>query len=206
MAFENNSKETSRRLVDPKGQQSPFSSEAKTNSKISLDITSFNTIQQQMMEEAKKSFVIADLKQQELPEPRLAGEGFEESIAEKQNFISEKQKQTNKIVTETEIEGEVKDAEEKYGVKTIFTKNVSEISSLLNERICNVEFIRSSFPRGKRVLRCTLNTQYIPGGKGGFGNMGNLITVWDVELNDYRSFYASTVLKISYDDSPGQPS
>jgi hypothetical protein len=51
-----------------------------------------------------------------------------------------------------------------------------------------------------------LNPQYIPGGKGGFGNMGGLVKVWDVELNDYRSFYASTVSKISYDDTPGQPS
>lgn len=200
---ERNLQETARRLSIPQGEQSPFSYTPKT---MSLDMSGLNELQEQLNENARRSFVVGELQQQEIPGPRLIGEGFEESIAEKQNLISQKHNETNKFVTESEVEGDVKDGEEKYGVKTFFTKSPSEISSLLSERICNVEFTRSTVPRGKRVLRCTLNPQYIPGGKGGFGNMGGLVKVWDVELNDYRSFYASTVSKISYDDTPGQPS
>jgi hypothetical protein len=200
---ERNLQETARRLSIPQGEQSPFSYTPKT---MSLDMSGLNELQDQLNENARRSFVVGELQQQEIPGPRLIGEGFEESIAEKQNLISQNHNETNKFVTETQVKGDVKDGEEKYGVKTFFTKSPSEISSLLGERICNVEFTRSTVPRGKRVLRCTLNPQYIPGGKGGFGNMGGLVKVWDVELNDYRSFYASTVSKISYDDTPGQPS
>jgi len=200
---ERNLQETARRLSIPQGEQSPFSYTPKI---MSLDMSGLDELQEQLNQNARKSFVVGELQQQEIPGPRLVGEGFDESVAEKQNLLSQKHNETNKFITESQVRGEVKDGEEKYSIKSFFTKSPSEISSLLYEKICNVEFIRSSVPRGKRVIRCTLNPQYIPGGKGGFGNMGGLVKVWDVELNDYRSFYASTVLKISYDDSPGQPS
>jgi hypothetical protein len=201
-----NLQETARRLIVPQEQSSPFSYNANKNQAVFLDTTRLDELQQQISQNAQKSFVIPEVQEQQFPPPRFVGDGIDALIAGTQDIINQKHNQTNKIITEQELPNDIKEREEKYGVQVFFTKSPSEIESLLSQRICNVEFIRSTFPKGKRVIRCTLNSEYIPGGKVGFGNYGGLVKVWDVELNDYRSFYASTVLKISYDDNPGQPS
>lgn len=82
---ERNLQETARRLSIPQGEQSPFSYTPKI---MSLDMSGLNELQEQLNQNARKSFVVGELQQQEIPGPRLIGEGFEESIAEKQNLIS----------------------------------------------------------------------------------------------------------------------
>jgi hypothetical protein len=201
-----NLQETARRLIASQEQSSPFSYDTSKLQAAFLDTTRLDELQQQISQNAQKSFVIPEIQEQQFPPPRFVGDGIDELVAGTQDIINQKHNEINKIVTEQEVPNDIKEREEKYGVKTFFTKSPSEIESLLSERVCNVEFVRSTYPKGKRVLRCTLNSEYIPGGKLGFGNYGGLVKVWDIELNDYRSFYASNVLKISYDDTPGQPS
>jgi len=96
--------------------------------------------------------------------------------------------------------------EERHGLKTVITKSPSEIESLLKERICVVEFIRVTNPKVKRLMRCTINESYVPqkGKAMGVTSRRGLITVWDVDINWWRSFYASTVLQVSYDETPGK--
>jgi hypothetical protein len=96
--------------------------------------------------------------------------------------------------------------EERHGIKKVRTKNPSEIASLLKERICTVEFVRVTNPKVKRVMRCTINERYVSdkGKAMGVTSRRGLITVWDVDINYWRSFYASTVLQISYDETPGK--
>jgi hypothetical protein len=129
------------------------------------------------------------------------GQGLEEAVEQQKNETIQK---TFLSTAEEKPVGQPIPWEEKYGVKTFFTKSAGDITSLLQQRICNVEFTRVTSPQGKRVLRCTLNPNYIPSRISGLGNYGGLITVWDVELNDYRSFYSTSVHKISYDENPGR--
>jgi len=137
----------------------------------------------------------------EIPQPPDLGQGLEEAVDQQKNETA--QKNFAKTGEESPA-GQPIPWEEKYGVKTFFTKSPGDITSLLEQRICNVEFTRVTVPRGKRVLRCTLNPDYVPSRISGLGNYGGLIKVWDVELNDYRSFYSSSVHKISYDENPGR--
>jgi hypothetical protein len=129
------------------------------------------------------------------------GQDLEEAVEQQKNETIQK---TFLSTAEERPVGQPIPWEEKYGVKTFFTKSAGDITSLLQQRICNVEFTRTTSPQGKRVLRCTLNPDYIPSRTSGLGNYGGLIKVWDVELNDYRSFYSTSVHKISYDENPGR--
>jgi hypothetical protein len=159
---------------------------------------------------------LADLNQQRIlqPLPEIAGLNVQTQTAnpETLNELVEQEKlNRSKTTSETveqsannELPKEPYPSEEKYGIVVLETKNAGEIVSLLREKICVIEFTRTSFPRGKRVMRCTLNPRFIPSRAFGIGSYGSRILVWDVELQNYRSFYANMVHKISYDENPGQ--
>jgi len=173
------------------------------------DISSLQqTIQGSIVERQQK--ILNGQETIELPQKQNIGTSIESLQLAVQEKIDNDQQKINSAIknfSNEKIDQEIKLTEEKHGVRTFFTKSSSDINSLLRDRICNVEFIRTSKPQGKRIIRCTLNPEYIPSRIRGLGNSGNgLITVWDVELQDYRSFYPSTVQKISYDENPGQVS
>lgn len=159
---------------------------------------------------------LTELNQQKImqPLPEIAGlniqtqTGNPETLEElvEQEKLSRTQVASKNIedAAQNEVKKEPYPSEEKYGIVVVQTKSTGEIVSLLRERICNVEFTRTSLPRGKRVMRCTLNPKFIPARAFGIGSYGSFILVWDVELQNYRSFYSNTVHKISYDNNPGQ--
>jgi hypothetical protein len=91
---------------------------------------------------------------------------------------------------------------ERTGLKIVEPKGVSEIVELLSNYICDVEFIKVTPPRGTRVIRCTLNEKYLGRRLNGTGVFGNLIKIWDMDQQGWKSFYSNTVKKISYDENP----
>lgn len=91
---------------------------------------------------------------------------------------------------------------ERTGLKIVEPKGVSEIVELLSNYICDVEFIKVTPPRGTRVIRCTLNEKYLDRRLNGTGVFGNLIKIWDMDQQGWKSFYSYTVKKISYDENP----
>jgi hypothetical protein len=73
---------------------------------------------------------------------------------------------------------------------------------LLTNYICDVEFVKVTPPKGTRVIRCTLNEKYLGRRLDGAGVFGNLIKIWDMDQQGWKSFYSNTVKKISYDEDP----
>ena len=132
-------------------------------------------------------------------------ETFAEKLATKQKEFEEKllleqqKKNLEQIVEKKPIP--VVPEIDKFGTKNIFTNDPGVITSLLKKHVCTVEFNRVTRPYGKRIIRCTINPQFTPG-LDGLGNYGGLIKVWEVEENRWKSFYASTVDRISYDTEP----
>jgi hypothetical protein len=91
---------------------------------------------------------------------------------------------------------------ERTGLKIVEPKGTSEIVELLSNYVCDVEFIKVTPPRGTRVIRCTLNEKYLGRKIDGAGVFGNLIKIWDMDQQGWKSFYSNTVKKISYDEDP----
>lgn len=91
---------------------------------------------------------------------------------------------------------------ERTGLKIVEPKGISEIVELLSKYVCDVEFIKVTSPRGTRVIRCTLNEKYLGRRLNGSGAFGNLIKIWDMDQQGWKSFYSNTVKKISYDENP----
>lgn len=91
---------------------------------------------------------------------------------------------------------------ERTALKIVEPKGISEIIELLSNYVCDVEFIRSTPPRGTRVIRCTLNEKYLGRRISGSGAFGNLIKIWDMDQQGWKSFYSNSVKKISYDENP----
>jgi hypothetical protein len=140
-----------------------------------------------------------------LPEPRglsseLNLDGLEEFLTEntpKKQETTEPQKvkelQPNQI------------SFERAGLKVVEPRSIGEIIDLLSQYVCDVEFTRVSPPRGTRILRCTLNERYLGRRLEGMGPIGDLIKIWDIDHQAWKSFYAKTVKKISYDANPYEP-
>lgn len=91
---------------------------------------------------------------------------------------------------------------ERTGLKIVEPKGISEIMELLTNYICDVEFVKVTPPKGTRVIRCTLNEKYLGRRLDGAGVFGNLIKIWDMDQQGWKSFYSNTVKKISYDEDP----
>jgi len=91
---------------------------------------------------------------------------------------------------------------ERTGIKIVEPKGISEIMELLTNYICDVEFVKVTPPKGTRVIRCTLNEKYLGRRLDGAGVFGNLIKIWDMDQQGWKSFYSNTVKKISYDEDP----
>ena len=168
-----------------------------------FDIGNLSDISKSVVEQRQQNIPIIQppVQRAEINQTVDVGQGLEEAVEQQKNETA--QKNLFGVAAKQPIDQPIP-WEEKYGVKTFFTKSAGDITSLLQQRICNVEFTRTTSPQGKRVLRCTLNPDYIPSRTSGLGNYGGLIKVWDVELNDYRSFYSTSVHKISYDENPGR--
>ena len=132
-------------------------------------------------------------------------ETFAEKLEAKQKefeerlFLEQQKRNLEQIVEKkpTPVVPEI----DKFGTKNIFTNDPGVITNLLKKHICTVEFDRVTRPYGKRIIRCTINPQFTPS-LTGLGNFSGLIKVWEVEENRWKSFYASTVNRISYDAEP----
>jgi hypothetical protein len=77
---------------------------------------------------------------------------------------------------------------------------------MLQNNVCNVTFTKRD--GSVRVLRCTLQDQYLPEQYRGKGHLlsetdRNSLSVWDVDTGDWRSFILDSVNGVSVDSSSG---
>jgi hypothetical protein len=77
--------------------------------------------------------------------------------------------------------------------------NRQDVMNMLNNDILTVTFTKLNGE--ERVMRCTLLTEYLPGGTVApqllQENTGDTISVWDTEVNGWRSFRLSSVKTIT---------
>jgi hypothetical protein len=83
---------------------------------------------------------------------------------------------------------------------TIFTRD--GLIDMLRHNIVTVTFTKTNGE--ERVMRCTLQTNYIPNAPSHNGELvvesktnSNNVSVWDVESNGWRSFRIASVKSIS---------
>jgi hypothetical protein len=76
--------------------------------------------------------------------------------------------------------------------------NRQDVLNMLNNDVLTVTFTKVNGE--ERVMRCTLLTEYLPGGTAApqllQENTGDTISVWDTEVNAWRSFRLSSVKTI----------
>lgn len=83
----------------------------------------------------------------------------------------------------------------------IFTKET--IASMLRDSVVTVTFTKVD--GSERVMKCTLMSEYVPANANSASNQvllqesgnDNNISVWDVEVNGWRSFRVSSVKSVS---------
>jgi hypothetical protein len=77
--------------------------------------------------------------------------------------------------------------------------NRQDVMNMLNNDVLTVTFTKLNGE--ERVMRCTLLTEYLPGGTAApqllQENSGDTISVWDTEVNGWRSFRLSSVKTIT---------
>jgi hypothetical protein len=77
--------------------------------------------------------------------------------------------------------------------------NRQDVMNMLNNDILTVTFTKLNGE--ERVMRCTLLTEYLPGGTVApqllQEDTGDTISVWDTEVNGWRSFRLSSVKTIT---------
>jgi hypothetical protein len=157
------------------------------------------------MKRKKSLLKNAFTEQPPLPEPR--GLSSELNLDGLEQFLTEKSPKRQEA-TQPEKVKELKPNQvsfERAGLKVVEPKNISEIIDLLSQYVCDVEFTRVSPPRGTRIIRCTLNEKYLGRRLVGMGPVGDLVKIWDIDHQGWKSFYANTVKKISYDANPYEP-
>jgi hypothetical protein len=83
---------------------------------------------------------------------------------------------------------------------TIFTRD--GLIDMLRHNIVSVTFTKVNGE--ERVMRCTLQTNYVPNAPSKNGELvvegkttSNNVSVWDVDANGWRSFRVSSVKNIS---------
>ena len=133
------------------------------------------------------------------PKPSFI-ESFDQKQKEIQETILLENQKNNSEILDKKPRTTVPEID-KFGTKNIFTNDPGVITNLLEKHICTVEFDRVTKPYGKRIIRCSTSPNFVPRLKG-FGNYNGLIKVWEVEENRWKSFYASTVNRVSYDVEP----
>jgi len=141
------------------------------------------------------------------PLPEVKGLSSEINLDGLERYLTEKSPKREEP-TEPQKVKELKTNQisyERAGLKVVEPKDLSEIVELLSQHICDVEFTRSTFPRGTRVIRCTLNEKFLGRRFVGMGPIGDLIKIWDIDQQGWKSFYAKSVRKISYDANPYEP-
>lgn len=75
-----------------------------------------------------------------------------------------------------------------------------KIIGMLKENVCNVQFRKVD--GSLRKMRCTLHPDLIPlkvivEGKKERAKINDVVAVWDLDLNEWRSFKVSSVLQLS---------
>jgi len=143
--------------------------------------------------------------QPNLPNPK--GLSSEINLDGLEEFLVEKSPKKQEAVEPQKVE-EVRTnqiAFERAGLKVVQPQNMSEIIELLSQYVCDVEFTRTTPPGGTRIIRCTLNEKYLGRNLSGMGPVGNLIKIWDIDAQAWKSFSSNTVRKISYDANPYEP-
>ena len=80
------------------------------------------------------------------------------------------------------------------------------IRGFLKTEVCNVEFIKKN--GDPRVMHCTLVPEYIPTAVETTHSKprnvsldANLVTVWDIDVQDWRSFKLDSVKSFAIDNS-----
>jgi hypothetical protein len=74
-----------------------------------------------------------------------------------------------------------------------------DVLNMLNNEVVTVTFTKVNGE--ERVMRCTLLSEYLPGGAAApqllQENAGDTLSVWDTEVNGWRSFRVSSIKSIS---------
>ena len=156
----------------------------------------------------RKKTNLSSASKEQPPLPKFRGLSSELNLDGLEEFLDKKQQeQVNKNSTEETIkEPETKQpAFERTGLTTVEPSGLSEIIELLSRYVCDVHFNKITSPSGPRTIRCSLNEKYIGRKIPGMGAFGNLIKIWDLDQQGWKSFYARTVKKISYDANPYEP-
>jgi hypothetical protein len=77
------------------------------------------------------------------------------------------------------------------------------IRGMLKSNLCNVTFTKVDGT--ERHMRCTLADRFLPEQYRGKGDLlteaGNTIRVFDLDINEWRSFRVDSVTNIGYDQS-----
>ena len=72
--------------------------------------------------------------------------------------------------------------------------NIEELRNLLRTEIVTVTFIKKD--GSKREMVCTTLPEYIPEVSGNSVPKDNLVTVWDLEIQEWRSFKFDSIQSI----------
>lgn len=78
--------------------------------------------------------------------------------------------------------------------------NASEIRDLLRKEVATVVFTKRD--KSERMMHCTLMTEYLPEFDTNSSTSKpseQIITVWDLEVNAWRSFRVDSILSINTD-------
>jgi len=79
--------------------------------------------------------------------------------------------------------------------------NITELRNLLKSDLVTVVFTKKD--GSKREMHCTTISQYLPEVARGIVNMPpkeDVVTVWDLEQNAWRSFLFNSILSIETDE------
>jgi hypothetical protein len=157
----------------------------------------------------RKKINLSSATKEQPPLPKFRGLSSELNLDGLEEYLVEKPKsnQTKESISEEKIsESEKKQLSfERSGLTTVEPSNMSEIIELLSKYICDVHFNKVTSPGGPRTIRCSLNEKYIGRRIPGMGAFGDLIKIWDMDQQGWKSFYGKTVKKISYDANPYKP-
>lgn len=79
--------------------------------------------------------------------------------------------------------------------------NIEELRKLLKANLVTIVFTKKDGT--KREMHCTTISDYLPDVAKGITNMPpkeDIVTVWDLEQNGWRSFMFDSILSIETDD------
>ena len=94
--------------------------------------------------------------------PEVKGLSSEINLDGLEEYLTEKSPKRQEVTEPQKVENLKPNqiSYERAGLKVVEPKDISEIVELLSQHICDVEFTRTTFPRGTRVIRCTLNEKF----------------------------------------------